>query len=58
MIKIGKNSIKFNSVYIKSSAVVTGPLEKEGPYGSYFDYSFDNIHCDEDSWEKAEMKKG
>ena len=56
MIKIGKNSIKFNSVYIKSSAVVTGPLEKEGPYGSYFDYSFDNIHCDEDSWEKAEMK--
>lgn len=56
MIKIGSNSIKFNDVYIRSSAVATGPLEKEGPLGEYFDYSFDNIHCDEKTWEQAEMR--
>ena len=56
MIKVGNNSIKFNDVYIKSSAVATGPLEKEGPLGEYYDYSFDNIHCDEKTWEQAEMK--
>lgn len=56
MIKTGKSSVKFDNVYIKSTAVVTGPLEQEGPIGKYFDYSFGDIHCNEKTWEQAEMK--
>lgn len=54
--KIGKSSIEFQKVYIKGEAVVTGPLEKQGPLGNYFDYSFSDIHCQSKSWEKAEMR--
>ncbi|GEL76107.1 stage V sporulation protein AD [Tenuibacillus multivorans] len=54
--KIGKQSWMFNQgVYIQSSATVTGPKEKQGPLGQTYDYSFDELHCNEDSWEKAEQ---
>lgn len=56
MKKIGSSSIKFDNVYLKSCAVVTGPKEYEGPIGDYFDYSFEDLYCHEDSWEKAEMR--
>lgn len=56
MIRVGKSSLKFENSYLYSKAVATGPLEKQGPLGSYFDYSFDDIHCDVKSWEKAEME--
>lgn len=55
MIKVGNNSIEFKNVYLNESAVVTGPLEKKGPYGKYFDYSFDDIYCNEKTFEKAEI---
>lgn len=55
MKKVGKNSIEFSNVYINETAVVTGPLEKKGPYGNYFDYSFSDIYCDEKTFEKAEI---
>ncbi len=54
--KIGKASISFNNVYLKSSAVVVGPKENKGPLAKYFDYAFDDLKCKEKSWEKAEMK--
>lgn len=53
---VGKSSIEFQNAYYKSSAVVVGPKENEGPLKQYFDYSFDNLLCDVDSWEKAEIK--
>lgn len=56
MRKVGNFSIELDNVYVRSSAVVTGPLEKEGPIGTYFDHSFEDIHCYESSWEKAEMR--
>ena len=39
--KIGKSSIIFENVYLKSSAVVVGPKEKKGPLEKYFDYKYD-----------------
>ena len=56
MKKIGKSSISFDNVFVKSKAVVTGPKEFEGPIGKYFDYSFKDLYCNEDTWEKAEMR--
>lgn len=56
MRKVGQCSVSFDHVYVKSSSVVTGPLEKYGPIGEFYDYSFDDIHCDEKTWEQAEMR--
>lgn len=54
--RIGKASLKFENVYLKSSAVVVGPKESKGPLEKYFDYSFLKLNCNEKSWEKAEIK--
>jgi len=53
---IGKSSIEFKNVYYKNSAVVVGPKESKGPLAQYFDYCFETLDCDTDSWEKAEIK--
>ncbi len=55
MKKVGRNSLSFDSVFVENTAVVTGPKEKNGPYGNYFDYSYDNNYCNEKTWEKAEI---
>lgn len=55
MRKIGKNSIAFDKVYLKSWGTVAGPKEKKGPLGEYIDYLFDDLHCGGKSWEEAEM---
>lgn len=55
MRKVGKNSIAFDNVYLKSSGTVAGPKEKAGPLGDYIDYTFDDLHCSGNSWEDAEM---
>ena len=55
MKKVGKNSIVFDSVFIKSFAATSGPKEKSGPIGEYIDYSFDDLYCGKDNWEEAEM---
>lgn len=54
--KIGKSSILFNNVYLNNAAVVVGPKEGDGPLGQYYDYIFDDLYCNEKSWEKAEIK--
>lgn len=54
--KIGKHSLEFNNAYLLATTTVTGPLEKKGPLGGYFDKSYDDVYCGEDNWEKAEMK--
>lgn len=54
--KQGKNSWKFtNGVYIDGNATVTGPKEAKGPLADTFDYSFDDLYCNEKTWEKAEQ---
>lgn len=53
---VGKSSLEFINAFYKSSAVVVGPKENAGPLGEYFDYNFDDLSCDVDSWEKAEIK--
>ena len=50
------NSYIFQNVYIASTGTTCGPLEDQGPLSQYFDKSFDDYHCDEDSYEKAERK--
>ena len=54
--KVGKSSILLKNVYFNNSAVVVGPKEFDGPLGQYFDYHFDDLHCGENSFEKAEIK--
>ncbi|WP_188206063.1 stage V sporulation protein AD [Alkalibacillus aidingensis] len=54
--KQGKQTWVFdNGVYIKGSATVTGPREKQGPLGQTYDYSFEDLYCGEDTWERAEQ---
>ena len=42
-------------VYIKETAAIVGPREKEGPLGEYFD-EVQQEAFDEKTWEKAEAK--
>ena len=54
--KIGKQSAVLKNVYLGETAVVTGPKEKNGPLGRHFDKTYDKLHCNAKSWEKAEMQ--
>lgn len=46
---------KLNNVYIKETSIVTGPLEKNGPYGKYFDKFYKDYNLDK-SFELSEIK--
>lgn len=50
------NSLLLKNVYIASTGTTCGPMEYQGPLGTYFDKSFDDYHCGQDSFEKAERK--
>lgn len=54
--KVGKCSLIFENSYLSETATITGPLEKQGPLGGYFDKSYDDLYAGEDNWEKAEMR--
>lgn len=54
--KIGKQTIKFDNVYVKGHFSAVGKKEGEGPLGKWFDYASEDAHFGEDSWEKAEMR--
>lgn len=56
MRKVGKQSIMFDNVYLKSASTVVGPMETQGPLAKYFDASYDNLYCNKDNWEQAEMQ--
>jgi len=49
-------TFKYNNVYIKDTATVAGPYEKEGPLKRYFDKTYKDLYFGESSWEKAEIK--
>lgn len=50
------NSLLLEGVFIASTGTTCGPLEYRGPLGAYFDKSFDDYRCGQDSFEKAERK--
>ena len=52
----GKSSVEFNNVFLRSSAAISGPKEKKGPLGKFFDYSYDDPYCRTENWEQAEIK--
>jgi len=46
---------KLNSVYVEETALVTGPLEKEGSVSDYFDKTYNDYNIDK-SFELSEVK--
>lgn len=47
-------TFKYNNVYINEVSTITGPYEKKGPLGKYFDKSYDEFYFGEKTWEEAE----
>lgn len=54
--KVGKQSYKFNNVYVGESGVVVGPKEKAGPISDYFDFAYDDLYINNKTWDKAEIQ--
>ena len=46
----------FNKVYVATRACVAGPLESKGPLISLFDKVYEDLYCEESTFEKAETK--
>lgn len=49
-------TFKYNNVYINDTITITGPYEKKGPLGNYFNKSYDEFYFGTKSWEEAESK--
>lgn len=49
-------TFKYKNVYVKDTATISGPYEKDGPLGEYFDKSYKDLYFGTDSWELAEQK--
>ncbi len=49
-------TFKYNNVYLENTSTVTGPYEKKGPLGNFFDKSYDDLYCGNKTWEYAEVQ--
>lgn len=49
-------TFKYNNVYILDAVTISGPYEKNGPLGNYFDKSYKEFYFGTKSWEEAESK--
>ena len=49
-------TIYYNNVYLNNTATVTGPYERDGLLGNYFDKSYRDLYMGEKSFEKGEIK--
>ncbi len=49
-------NVKFNNVYVQSSATSVGPMEAAGPLKNKFDQTYPDLYCGETSFEKAEQQ--
>ena len=47
--------LNFKDIYINNSSTVSGPKEKSGPLGNYFDYHYNDLRLNQKSFEKAEI---
>lgn len=54
--KVGKQSYIFNKVYVGDTGVTVGPKEKAGPLLEYFDFAYDDLYCNQKTWDKAEIQ--
>ncbi len=55
--KIKKQSYKFNNVYIKNTATILSPNEKNSIVSKYVDFTMDDLYFGEKSFEAAEFNK-
>lgn len=51
-----KNTYEFKHVYLQSSGCVCGPLEAQGPLKHKIDYTYEDLYCNQDSFEAAERE--
>lgn len=49
-------TFKFKNVFLNATSTVTGPYEKKGPLGKYFDKTYDNLYANEKTFELGEAK--
>ncbi len=49
-------TFKYDNVYIKETATIAGPYEKDGPLKKYFDKTYNDLYFKESSFELAEIK--
>ena len=49
-------TMHFQSVFVAAAATAGGPLEKQGPLGEKLDVGFDDLYCDEKTYEQAERR--
>lgn len=49
-------TVFYNSVFLNEASTVTGPYEKDGLLGEYFDKSYKDLYMGEKSFEKCEIK--
>ncbi|MBE6132007.1 MAG: stage V sporulation protein AD [Erysipelotrichaceae bacterium] len=49
-------TLSFNNVFIRACSSVSGPKEKSGPLGNFFDYSFENERANQKTFEKGEVE--
>ncbi|MED1863599.1 stage V sporulation protein AD [Fictibacillus nanhaiensis] len=54
---LGRQTWKFaNNIYLNAAGTAVGPMESEGPLGTYFDKTYNNLHCGQKNWELAERQ--
>ena len=49
-------TFKYDNVYVKDTATIAGPYEKDGPLKKEFDKTFNDLYYKQKSWELAESK--
>lgn len=49
-------TINFDNVYLKSYATVAGKQEKQGPFGSLYDKTYNDYYINQKTFEQAEIK--
>lgn len=49
-------TVLFDNVFVKAKATAVGPMEAQGPLQNEFDKHFNDLHCGEDNFEKAERR--
>lgn len=49
-------NFKYNNVYLNNTALVAGPYEAKGPFGNYYDKTYDELYFGTNTWEEAESK--
>nr|MDH3093428.1 stage V sporulation protein AD [Bacillus velezensis] len=53
----GKQTWVFeNPLFVNAAGTAAGPKEKDGPLGSLFDKTYDEMHCNQKNWEMAERQ--